>query len=291
MLGKLLKYELKASARTLLPLYAGTLLIALVCGISIAVQISNMNKFHQSMADGVAVTFSSFSDPTDGGLYTFIGFSKLLVFAFCIAVTVLTIMSVVQRFNHGVVGNEGYLMFTLPVKQETILLSKLLGAIIWTLASILVVFLVGVIIGGLTVFAEREFFDWMRLLERIVSWFGSWNLLSSILLTVLNSALTLVSLILTIYLAIMVGQMEAFQKYYVAMAVATFFAIHWAFGLVESLLLGLPGINMIPERVAHLPEIYYTYNFFVGFDSVLTAFLCVGTFFGTAWMMKKKLNL
>ena len=56
MLGKLLKYELKASARTLLPLYAGTLLIALVCGISMAVQTSNMNKFRQSMADGVAVS-------------------------------------------------------------------------------------------------------------------------------------------------------------------------------------------------------------------------------------------
>ena len=88
MLGKLLKYELKASARTLLPLYAGTLLIALVCGVSMGVQTSNMNKFHQSMADGVTVTFNSFSNPVDGGLYTFIGFGMLLVFAFCVAVTV-----------------------------------------------------------------------------------------------------------------------------------------------------------------------------------------------------------
>lgn len=34
MLGKLLKYEMKASARTLLPLYIGTLAVALICGIS-----------------------------------------------------------------------------------------------------------------------------------------------------------------------------------------------------------------------------------------------------------------
>ena len=44
MLGKLLKYELKASARTLLPLYAGTLLIALVCGVSMAIRVDNMNE-------------------------------------------------------------------------------------------------------------------------------------------------------------------------------------------------------------------------------------------------------
>ena len=118
MLGKLLKYELKASARTLLPLYAGTLLIALVCGVSMAIRVDNMNEFHQYMANGTAVTYGSFADPIDGGIDTLIGFTMILVFAFCVAVTVLTVMSVVQRFNHGIAGNEGYLMFTLPVKHS-----------------------------------------------------------------------------------------------------------------------------------------------------------------------------
>ena len=68
MLGKLLKYELKASARTLLPLYAGTLLIALVCGVSMAIRVDNMNEFHQYMANGTAVTYGSFADPIDGGI-------------------------------------------------------------------------------------------------------------------------------------------------------------------------------------------------------------------------------
>ena len=291
MLGKLLKYELKASARTLLPLYAGTLLIALICGVSMAVQTSNMNKFHQSMADGVAVTFSSFSNPVDGDLYTFIGFGMLLVSAFCVAVTVLTIISVVQRFNHGIAGNEGYLMFTLPVKHETLLASKLLGALLWSLASLLVFFLVGVLIGGPSLFVEREFFDWAFFWERVQELFRYYNPLPSMLLTAVNAVLSLVSVILTIYLSIMIGQMEQFNKYRVAVAVAAFFVIHWIFGLVESLLLGLPGINMMPEGAARVSDLYNGYYFIVGSDCLFTAALCVLCFFGTAWMMKKKLNL
>ena len=291
MLGKLLKYELKASARTLLPLYAGTLLIALICGVSMAVQTSNMNKFHQSMADGVAVTFSSFSNPVDGDLYTFIGFGMLLVFAFCVAVTVLTIMSVVQRFNHGIAGNEGYLMFTLPVKHETLLASKLLGALLWSLASLLVFFLVGVLIGGPSLFVEREFFDWAFFWERVQELFRYYNPMPSMLLTAVNAVLSLVSVILTIYLSIMIGQMEQFNKYRVAVAVAAFFVIHWIFGLVESLLFGLPGINMMPEGAARVSDLYNGYYFIVGSDCLFTAALCVLCFFGTAWMMKKKLNL
>ena len=41
MLGKLLKYELKASARTLLPLYAGILILSLICGAFFAAQADN----------------------------------------------------------------------------------------------------------------------------------------------------------------------------------------------------------------------------------------------------------
>ncbi len=291
MLGKLLKYELKASARTLLPLYAGTLLIALVCGVSMAVQVNNMRQFKQSMVYGTTVTYSSFGDPIDGGINTFIGFGMLLVFAFCVAVTVLTIMSVVQRFNHGIAGNEGYLMFTLPVKHETLLASKLLGALIWTLASLLVFFLVGVLIGGPSLFVEREFFDWAYLWERIWTWVQDYGLGFSLLLTALNTVLSLVSVILTIYLSIMVGQMEQFNKYRIVVAVAAFFAIHWVFGLIESLLLGLPGINMMPEGTVRVSDLFNSYYFIVGMDSLFAVALCVACFFGTVWMMKKKLNL
>ena len=288
MLGTLLKYELKASARTLLPLYAGTLLVALICGISTAIQVNNMRQFKQSMVYGTTITYSSFSDPIDGGINTFIGISMLLVFAFCVAVTVLTVMSVVQRFNHGIAGNEGYLVFTLPVKHETLLASKLLGAFIWTLASLLVFFLVGALIGGPSLFAERAFFDWAYLWERIWTFVQNYSLTSTILLTAVNALLTIISVIVTIYLAIMVGQMEQFNKYRVAVAVVAFFVISWVFSLIENLLMGWSGVRMTPEYVS---DLYHNYNMIVGIDSLFTLLFSILCFAGTAWMMKKKLNL
>jgi hypothetical protein len=200
----------------------------------------------------------------------------------------MTVMCVIGRFNDGIAGKEGYLMFTLPVKQETLLASKLLGALVWTLASMLVIFLVGVIIGGAAVWVEREFFDWPYLWERIWTWIQEYSLGFPLLLTAMNGLLSIISVILTIYLAIMVGQMEQFNKYRVAVAVVALFVITWAFCLAETILMGLPGINMRPEHVA---DVYGNYNMIAGMDSLCTAIFCIVCFCCTVWMMKKKLNL
>lgn len=54
MLGKLLKYELKASARTLLPLYAGILILSLVCGLFLATQADAfMNSDRMNLFFGI----------------------------------------------------------------------------------------------------------------------------------------------------------------------------------------------------------------------------------------------
>lgn len=288
MLGKLLKFEMKASARTLLPLYIGTLLAALVCGIFTATQIRQTNEIQQAVIDGTSITLTG---STVSNLDTALGFTMILVFAFCVAVTVLTIMSVVQRFNNGIAGNEGYLMFTLPVKHETLLASKLLGALLWTLASIVVIFLVGVIIGGAAVLAESELVNWTYFWGEVWDYFHYYNPIPSVLLTIVNGALSIVSAILTIYLAIMIGQMEQFNKYRVAVAVVAFFVLNWLFGLVENVVFGLFGLNLMAEPVSRVMDVYSHYNLLVGCDLLLTVLQCVAVFFATVWMMKKKLNL
>ena len=154
---------------------------------------------------------------------------------------------------------------------------------------------VGAIIGGLTIFAEREYFDWAYLWYRIWELIRSWNPIPSLLLTGLNGLCSLVCTILTIYLAIMVGQMEQFNKYRVAVAVVVFFAVNWAFGLVEGAFYSLFGIHMMagmtPEPVQYVNDVYNNYNFILGTDTIMSIIFCVLCFLGTAWMMKKKLNL
>lgn len=283
MLGKLLKFEMRASARTLLPLYVGTLAVAFACSISMYIQSSNMVKMKQSLANGVTVAFSGFSDPIDGSINTLIVFTTLLVCAFCVAVTVLTIMSIVQRFNNGIAGNEGYLMFTLPIRHEKLLASKLIGALLWTAASVLVICFAGAIVAGAPILANRAFFDWSFIWGELWDYFGQYHLWGSLLLTVCNGILSVVSVILMIYLAIMVGQTEQCNKHRVAIAVVVFFALNWVFGLVEDGVFRLLQINVM--------DTLHYYNVIVGCDAVLTALLCVACFFGTTWLMKKKLNL
>ena len=93
MLGKLLKYEMKASARTLLPLYIGTLAVALICGIQIVMLISS--------EVGTVV------DSLFAGNSIILAFTFLLFFALCVAIVVLTAMIIIQRFNKNLIGDEG----------------------------------------------------------------------------------------------------------------------------------------------------------------------------------------
>ena len=91
------------------------------------------------------------------------------------------------------------------------------------------------------------------------------------------------------------GQMEQFNKYRVAVAVVVFFAVNWAFGLVEGAFYSLFGIHMMagmtPEPVQYVNDVYNNYNFILGTDTIMSIIFCVLCFLGTAWMMKKKLNL
>ena len=48
---------------------------------------------------------------------------------------------------------------------------------------------------------------------------------------------------------------------------------------------------MMPEGAPRVSDLYNSYYFVVGVDSLFTIALGVVCFFGTAWMMKKKLNL
>ena len=59
----------------------------------------------------------------------------MLYVALCIAVVVLAIVFIIQRFYNGLLKDEGYLMFTLPVKTWQLIKAKGLTALIVTVIS------------------------------------------------------------------------------------------------------------------------------------------------------------
>src|SRR5690554_6354138 len=111
MLKKLMKYELKATARYFLPLYLAILAISLLMGI---------RGFEGGFMPILDVLL-----PIVLGI-TFVG------------LMVMTFILIVTRIDKNLLGDEGYLMFTLHTKTSTLINAKLLTALAWLFATFLV---------------------------------------------------------------------------------------------------------------------------------------------------------
>ena len=115
MLRKLIKYELKATARVMLPLYLAV--VALAGGLRL------LTVWQQGLHYEAIVGL----DPAGFLLQLFtIGFG-LAMLAAPIAAVVLMIV----RFKTNLLSDEGYVMFTLPVSIHKLVWSKLLSSVVW----------------------------------------------------------------------------------------------------------------------------------------------------------------
>ena len=277
MLGKLLKYEMKASARTLLPLYLGTLIVAVICAIQAAMMVGTGNVNGGWWIEG----------PLDSGVIT--GFIFLLFFALCVAIMVLTAMIVIQRFNKSLIGDEGYLMFTLPVTHAQLLNSKLIASLLWVVVGTIVMGLASLII-FMPVFLAVPDMDWAYFWNEVQYMLSQYNPFSQIALSVVAGLLTIVATILTVYLSIMIGQMEQCSKYRVAVSVVMFFVINWLFSLIGTSVLNVLSLDW-NNYVVSAAEFSALYNKMMAVGIAGALIQCAICFAAVVWMMKKKLNL
>ena len=78
-------------------------------------------------------------------------FTGALYAAVLAALGVMTVLPVIQRFYKGLLREEGYLMFTLPVESWKIVLAKALAAVLMIHISLIVgIFSIGILAGELT---------------------------------------------------------------------------------------------------------------------------------------------
>ena len=113
MLGKLMKYEFRATAIYFLPIYV---VLVLVSGLRYVVSLIS-----QKFSNG----FSAFSGFSLSAIY--------LLLALGLAIT--TFIVIIIRFYKNLLGTEGYLMFTLPVSVEQNSLAKLIPSVVWFFGS------------------------------------------------------------------------------------------------------------------------------------------------------------
>lgn len=119
MLRKLLKYEFKATARTMVPLY-----IVLIA----------FSLFHL-----VINPLDVLESTGNTSIQTIIAMLDIMLYVVLIVgLSIMTLVIMIQRFYKNLLGDEGYLMFTLPVKPWLHIISKLLISMLWAITSFLV---------------------------------------------------------------------------------------------------------------------------------------------------------
>ena len=120
MLGKLLKHEFRATGRTMLPVYAAVVVLAVLANFSIRV--------------------------IDRSVHTLLTiFCGLIIAAFIIGIIaagIMTLVMMIKRFYTNYLKDEGYLMHTLPVSVHELVWSKMIVSVVWFICTFLVIWLV-----------------------------------------------------------------------------------------------------------------------------------------------------
>ena len=252
MLGKLMKYELKATGRVLLPLYGAILLVSVLGAFS----LERMSEFEM-------------------GALLFV----LVYTGLCVALVVLTLVLIIQRFNRNLLKDEGYLMFTLPVSVHSLLFSKLFSALLWCVLGGCVGLLSIALMTMIAMDASQwgEFWAVIHQLIHNVDLEIAGNLGLIGLLALMEG----VSFLMTIYLSLSVGQIPTFNRYRGLMAFITFLAIT----VIMSWLTGIPAFLHAGDVSAFSPQAVV--GLYILYDVVVSAL-----FYGGTWLiLTKKLNL
>ncbi len=266
MLGKLLKYEFKATARTFLPLYGVLILLAFV------------NRFFSSIG-----TFrSSFDAPSAIAMTVFV--------CILIAIGVLTVVVMIQRFYNNLLTDEGYLMFTLPVRTSSLLWSKLIIATFWIVLSIVIaMFSIFIIVGSPEIIKEL----WSQipvLFNKFLQLSGidKMNGIAFLFETILCMFSSLISGILMVYASIALGHLV--PKYRMLSAFGAFILLNILFQTLGSIAINILDPFFNSAFSSGTMDILFLHSI-INISSLFFIVASAACFIVTYYILKNRLNI
>lgn len=288
MLKQLLKYEFKATKRRYFGLYLALALLSVVLGV---ISRQEHALAHSTSFQNLEVIL------------------MIVYVSVILAIAVLCFVNTIQRFYQNLLGHEGYLMHTLPVNENQLILSKLLTSMVWVLCSGLVGIVcitVMVSIGGVIdpeTFGMVDWNSWKQLWQMLYEemgpefWVAAW--------TILINLARLASLILCVYAACMIA--HQFPKHVMVAGILAFIGLNIVETQLDKLL-GTNDVSMIVDVTYRVVDVNVTGVSYgvtpmrwltaaLGTDVsylfcfAVTAAIAAAYFFLTRWLMKHKLNL
>lgn len=277
MLGKLMKYEWKAMWKILLLINAFTVFVTLL-GVG-AMQLIVSDSFHE--ADIMAI---------------FVVLLFMLYYATIIGVSFAVTIYTGVRFYKNLYTDEGYLMHTLPVTKNQLIISKLTihslcvaitGFLVACSVVVLLLPLFAVMLEDPTISLS---YIWSELCTMLFDELGVSLLavIGTMLFYLVVLVISTISGVLSMYCAISIGQ--TFQKHKVMGSILCYVGIY-------SLLQALNTVLMMPIMILNQTGSNSDFDFLIYMNQILgltlISSLVTGAvfYFITYHMMGKKLNL
>ena len=266
MLGKLLKYELKATSRVFIPLYIAILVVSIVNGLSLNLEIFNIQ-----------------------------GLATIILMCLFISLFVITIVVTIQRFNKNLLKDEGYLMFTLPVSSKHLILSKYLTSLIWTFLSFVVAFLSFTIIFMIPTYKYFDFSYFINefnlLFSNISNILGT-TILSEFFKIVLLIIISYTIFIFNVYLSLSIGQLPIFNRFRNISSFIGFLVINllisYVQNIVDNAFVNIEAIDNVNYSIDSISSIV---SKGLNVAIIINIIIILVLFFATSYILNKKLNL
>lgn len=274
MLGKLIKHEFIATKKILLPTYLGIIVLT-----------------------GVTCLFNSFTDFSsniqDNPLKNFIGGLFLsMLFAGLIAMVLGSGIYSAIRFYKNLLGNEGYLMLSLPVSATKHMLAKLICGVVWsTLSLIIAMLIIPFVIITVTPINFMEFMNGVKQFLAFAT-MDFWGLIASFIVMFVVSICSALSMS---YCAMAVGP-NIFKNRLGGTLIA-FIAIDIATKFVNLLLTVSIGMSLVSSSAfMNIFDKFNQASLSIVSIALLTSALGVAIwgviyFFTARYFIEKKLNL
>ena len=272
MFGKLMKYELRDCLRIFLPLWGAVLVIALINGLTGGLNLSGSGRLIEFI------------------LHILPG---MLLFGLSFGMFVIALIIIIRRFFSGLLGEGGYLAFSLPVTPAQHITAKLLTALIMIAGCTLAGFLATVILGAARGYLDsaQEFF---ARAGKILSLYPKTGMLATelILILVLTASYT----VLRLYSGMAVGHL--FNSHRGLWSLVAVIGIGWIINAILILagrLLNSFGMHMSLEiNASSFLELLRYLDIFQKVFGYTIGFLIIGNvvLWLVTWLiLKKKLNI
>lgn len=261
MLIKLLKHEIKATYRIFLLIFAVILFLTLANILGIQTENTYILRFSMAAAS-IAI----------------------------LPIIVVYAVTILQRYYNNLYGEEGYLMFTLPVKSWEIILSKYINALIWAILTVLVGGICGALLLFVFVHKIGTPYTFFELVQICIGKFDFKFLVTVPILLFFGIA----CFIMKVYFVISLSNIAFIRKFNILIAIIAYFIL----GKIESVI----GNLFLKNQVTDVLDAYSIYNLgwqnlmdFISKSSwiaifITTIFILV-YFLGTSYITSHKLQV